>query len=607
MPSASHATEEEQTAGRKSLAPLTQLLPYAARYWWMILIALFMLTAAAGATLGIPLAARRMIDTGFSSETRDQVAGAFGSLLWLMGGLAVFSAGRFFCVSWLGERVVADLRKTVFNHLTDLSPSFFDTAKTGEILSRLTTDTTVIQGVVGVNASIALRNAFMVFGGIVMMFLTNATWTLVFLITGPGVILPLMLFGRRVRRLARASQDRIADTSALAGESIQSMATVQAFVQEQAERSRFSRAVEAAFKTAERRIIVRAAMTAVAIFAASGAVVGALWLGAEQVMSGSQSAGNLVQFVFYAVLTSGSIGALGEVWGELQRASGSTERLMELLDLESDIQDPAQPLEIAANAALEIEFDGVSFAYPTRAEESTLSDISFKIQPGQTIALVGPSGAGKSTVLRLLMRFYDPVGGQVKLAGQAINQLTLRDLRSKISLVSQDPVVFSGTITENIAYGRSGANEDDIRAAARAANADGFISQLPNGYDTLLGERGITLSGGQRQRIALARAFLKDAPILLLDEPTSALDSASEAEVQEALASLQQGRTCLIIAHRLSTIRDADRILVFNEGGLVGDGTHQELVTRGGLYADLARLQVLDNHQPAQSVANREG
>jgi ATP-binding cassette subfamily B protein len=578
----------------RTLRPLLGLLPFVARYKAMLAVAALALILAAASTLSVPWGFRLVTDAinpGHAGRLRE----SFLAVLGCVAAMAVFSALRFYCVSWLGERIVADLRKAVFDHITTLSPAFFELTKTGEVLSRLTTDTTVIQGVIGWNVSIALRSALIVVGGIVLLLIINLKLTLMFFVLGPALIVPILLTGRRVRKLSRSSQDRIADASAAAGELIEAMPTVQAYNQETHERSRFAQAVERAFAVAKSRILVRSLLTAAAVILLFGGGVGVLWLGAQDVLTGRTSSGALVQFILYAVVVGGSAAGLAEVWGELQRASGSAERLFELLAVEPQITAPPKPLPLPPTS--DIAFEHVTFRYPTRPEASALVDFTFRARRGETVAFVGPSGAGKSTIFKLLLRFYDPGEGAVKLGGTDLRSLDPKSLRSRLALVSQDPVIFSGTIAENIGYGRAGASEAEIEQAAHAANAHDFIARLPKGYQSLLGERGVTLSGGERQRIALARAFLRDAPILLLDEPTSSLDSIAEREIEEALGRLASGRTCLIIAHRLATVRRADRILVLEGGRLAGEGSHAELMTQSGLYAKLARLQLMDDER----------
>ena len=578
----------------KSLRPLLGLLPFVLNYKRMLLIAAFALVFAAASSLSVPWGFRLVTDA-INLQHAGQLARAFLTILGCVAAMAVFSALRFYCVSWLGERVVADLRKAVFDHVTTLSPAFFELTRTGEVLSRLTTDTTVIQGVIGWNVSIALRSVLTVIGGIALLLVINLKLTLMFFVLGPALIVPIMLTGRRVRKLSRSSQDSIADASATAGELLEAMPTVQAYNQEAHERGRFAQSVERAFLVAKARILTRSFLTMAAIILLFGGGMGVFWIGAQDVLAGHTTAGALVQFILYAAFVGGSAAGLAEVWGELQRASGSAERLFELLAVKPEIAAPPIPAPLPASS--ELAFDHVRFVYPTRPDASALMDLSFCVQPGETVAFVGPSGAGKSTIFRLLLRFYDPADGAITLGGTDVRALDPAALRSRIALVSQDPVILSGTVAENIGYGRAGASEAEIEAAARAANAHDFITALPQGYQSTLGERGLTLSGGERQRIALARAFLRDAPILLLDEPTSSLDSLAEAQIEEALGRLSRGRTCLIIAHRLSTVRRADRILVLEGGQLAGEGTHGQLMTQSGLYAKLARLQLLDDER----------
>lgn len=583
-------TPRDAASRPRTLRPLARLVPFVARHPRVLAVAAFALVVAAGFSLALPAGFRLVVD-GFSRQGFEHIGRAFALLLACVAGMAVFSALRFYCVSWLGERVVADLRKAVFDHITTLSPAFFELTRTGEVLSRLTTDTTVIQGVIGWNVSIALRSALTVVGGIALLLVTNLKLTLMFFVLGPALVAPLMLTGRRLRRLSRQSQDRVADASATAGELIEAMPTVQAYGQEAHERARFAAAAERAFDAARARIFTRSLLIVGFILLVFGGGIGVFWFGVQDVLAGRTTPGALVQFILYAAFVGGSAAGLSEVWGELQRASGSAERLFELLSVVPEIRAPAAPAPLPKSSA--VAFENVTFRYPTRPEASALHDVSFRVDPGETVAFVGPSGAGKSTIFRLLLRFYDPQGGALTIGGTDLRALDPQGLRTRFALVSQDPVIFSGTIADNIAYGRAGAGEREIEEAARAANAHGFISRIAGGYRAMLGERGVTLSGGERQRIALARAFLRNAPILLLDEPTSALDSLAEAEIEEALARLSKGRTCLIIAHRLATVRRADRILVLEGGRIAAEGTHADLVTGGGLYAKLARLQLM--------------
>lgn len=575
----------------RNIGALRQLFPYLLRNPWQLLGAGVFLLAATGATLAVPLAARGVTDYGFSAENVEIINKYFIAMLGVAAALGITSAMRFFFVSWLGERVVADLRRDVYNHVINLSPSFFEVTRTGEVLSRLTTDTTLIQTVVGSSASIALRNFLMMLGASGALIITSAQLSGMVLLSLPVILIPLIILGRYLRGLSRKAQDRIADTSAHAGESLNAIQTVQAFTHEEIDVSRFTAVVERAFKTAIARIAVRSLLTAVAFFAIFGAIVAVLWVGSHQVISGGMSAGELIQFVIYSVLAASSFASLTEVWGDLQRAAGATERLVELMHIEPDIAAPAYPQLLPEKPEGAITFDSVSFRYPTRPDAQALDDFSLTVKPGESVALVGPSGAGKTTVFQLLMRFYDPQSGEVRFDGTPIREVDPQELRRRIAVVAQDPVIFAGSIRENIAYGRPAASDEEIVEAAKSAAAHEFISKLPNGYETPVGERGMTLSGGQRQRIAMARAILRDAPVLLLDEATSALDAENERLVQEALERVMVGRTTIIIAHRLATVQRADRIVVMDEGRVVADGKHDTLVREDGLYARLARLQ----------------
>ena len=575
----------------RSLQPLRALIPFIGQYPGRVIAAFFALLAATAATLTMPIAVRFMIDNGFSTDDANSIDRYFLAMLVVAIVLGLASAMRFYFVSWIGERVTADLRAAVYNHITTLSPAFFEVTRTGEVLSRLTADVTLIKTVVGSSASIALRNLFMFVGSAMMLVYTSASLAGLAALTLPAVIVPVIVFGRMVRRLARASQDRIADTASHATETISAMQTVQSFTHENEDRRIFSNAVEGSFDTAKLRILARAGMTAIAIVLIFAGVTGILWLGAQYVLDGTMSGGTLGQFILYAVLCATSIGALSEVWGEVQLAAGATERLVEILQVEPVILPPANPKPLPQPSQGHIAFDNVTFQYPTRPEISALSGFSLAVTPGETVALVGASGAGKSTVFQLLSRFYDPQDGRISIDGVALPDMTPQTVRGALAIVPQETVVFAKTVMENIRFGRPEASEAEVITAAKAAQADEFIARLPQGYATELGERGATLSGGQRQRIAIARAILRDAPVLLLDEATSALDAQSETLVQKALGNLMEGRTTLVIAHRLATILKADRIIVMEGGKVTAQGKHHELLAQDGLYARLADLQ----------------
>jgi ATP-binding cassette, subfamily B, bacterial len=584
------------------LSALTPLIPYALAYKGRIAAALAALTAASAATLVVPLAVRRVVDFGFSEEGRHLIDAYFGVLILVVAVLAISSALRFYLVVTLGERVVADLRSGVFAHLTSLDPAFFDQTRSGEIVSRLTADTAQVKSAFGVTISIALRNAFLFFGAIVLMIVTSPKLSALVLLAIPVIVLPLVFSGRAVRRRSRAAQDRLADASAYAAEAVGAVRTMQAFGMERVTAGRFAQAAEEAFEAARLSTTMRAWLTGTAIFLVSASVVGVLWYGAQDVLAGTMSGGRLSQFVLYAVFAASSLGQLSEVYGELSQAAGAAERLAEILASRPEVKAPAAPKPLPEPPLGTVAFEEVRFAYPTRAEQAALHGLTFRIAPGERVALVGPSGAGKSTVLQLLLRFYDPQGGTIRVDGVPITEVDPHALRGRMALVPQEPTIFATSILDNIRYGRPGASEDEVRRAASLASADGFIRALPQGYGTVVGERGVTLSGGQRQRIAIARAILKDAPLLLLDEATSALDAESERKVQGALDRLMEGRTTLVIAHRLATIRSADRILVMDEGAIVEEGTHEALLARSGLYARLARLQFTDPDGKAQAA-----
>ncbi|NZD64484.1 ATP-binding cassette domain-containing protein [Rhizobium sp. WYCCWR 11290] len=576
---------------KRSLRSLGRLTPYLMRYRGLVAGALISLALAAITSLALPLAVRRMIDHGFTQSDGRFINSYFAMLMVMAIVLAVASALRYYFVITIGERIVADLRRDVFSHVTRLSPSFFDVNQSGEIVSRLTADTTQIKSAVGATASVALRNFILCIGAMGMMIVTSPKLSSLVIGAIPLIVFPLVAFGRSVRKRSRAAQDTLADASAFANETIAATRTVQAFNGEDAAATRYGTAVESAYEAARAAIRSRALLTGIAITLIFGSVVAVLWVGAHSVLAGTLSAGTLGQFLLYAVISAGSLGALSEVWGELSQAAGAADRLTELLDEVSPIAAPASPEPLPSPSRGRVEFSGVHFAYPSRPGKSALHGLSFAVTPGETVAIVGPSGAGKSTVFSLLLRFYDPQQGSVKIDGVDAQLTTPDELRQRIAIVPQDVTIFAASIHDNIAFGRPGASRDEVRAAALAAQADEFIARLDQGYETEVGERGITLSGGQRQRIAIARAILKNAPVLLLDEATSALDAESETLVQKALDGLVDGRTTLVIAHRLATVLKADRILVMDQGRVVEEGTHQSLIRHGGIYARLARLQ----------------
>ncbi len=559
----------------------------------MVGAALVALVASALTMLTLPMAVRRMIDAGFTGADGVLVNQYFGALIALGLVLAIASASRFYAVNWLGERVISDLRADVFSHLLRLGPSFHETMRTGDLISRLTADTTQLKSASGSSLSQALRNTIMFLGALGMMIITSPQLTFLVLITLAGVVLPLLGFGRLVRAKSRGAQDTLADASAYAAEALGAIKTVQANTAEARTGRLFAAAVERSFEAARSRLAARATLTAAAIFLIVACIVGVLWFGATRVVAGEMTGGRLGQFILYAIFAGAALAELSEVWGELSQAAGAAERIMELRAVAPDIVAPAQPLALPEPPIGSIAFDAVTFAYPTRPDISALNGVSFQVRKGETVALVGPSGAGKSTVLGLLERFYDPTSGHVLIDGVPIDQADPVVVRGRIALVPQDVAIFGDTVAANIRFGRADASDTQVREAARLARADVFIAGLPQGYETRLGERGVTLSGGQRQRIALARAILQDAPILLLDEATSALDAESEAAVQEALEGVMEGRTTLVIAHRLATVQKADRILVLDQGQIVEEGTHAALLARGGLYARLAELQLL--------------
>jgi ATP-binding cassette, subfamily B, bacterial len=589
--------DKKNTGEARPKAPLSSLrplIPFAAVYRGRILAAFLSLLAASGATLVVPIALRRVIDHGFSPEGQGVIDTYFAALIGVVAVLALSSGARYYTVVTLGERVVADLRTAVFRRLTQLDPAFFDRSLSGEIISRLTADATQVKAVFGVSISILLRNAFLFSGAVVMVVITSPKLSILVLAAIPLIVFPLILSGRGVRRRSRAAQDRLADASAYAAEAVNAIRTMQAFGMGRATASRFADAAENAYGAARDSIQARALLTGVAIFLISASVVGVMWYGAQGVLAGTMTAGQLSQFVLYAVFGASALGQLSEVYGELAQAAGAAERLGEILAAEPAIRIPADPLALPLPSQGAVAFEAVRFLYPTRPDHPSLDGISFTIAPGERVALVGPSGAGKTTVLQLLLRFYDPQSGTIRVDDVDIARVDPDALRERLALVPQDPTVFSGSVLENIRYGRPEATEAQVQRAAELAHADGFIRALPQGYATQVGERGVTLSGGQRQRVAIARAILKDAPILLLDEATSALDAESERAVQTALDTLMRGRTTLVIAHRLATIRKADRILVLDGGRIVESGTHESLLAQGALYAQLAALQFTD-------------
>ncbi|WP_442581075.1 ABC transporter transmembrane domain-containing protein [Mesorhizobium sp. ASY16-5R] len=579
---------------RRSLKPLRRLLPYVLRYRVLAIGAAISLVVAAATTLTLPLAVRRMIDHGFSSADSTFIANYFSMIVVLAAVLAAASAARYYFVITLGERVVADFRRDVFSHVTTLSPGFFDTVQSGEIVSRLTADTTQIKSAVGATASLALRNAILGIGAVGMMIVTSPKLSGLVIVAIPVIVLPLVAFGRSVRRKSRLAQDTLAEASAYASEQIGAIRTLQAFTNERLVTGRFAGAVEAAFQAARSSVLARSLLTFFAIFTIFASVVAVLWFGSRDVLAGNISPGTLGQFLLYSVFAAGALGALSEVWGELSQAAGAAERLTELLAETPAVASPVNPVPLPAKPVGSVEFRDVSFSYPSRPDLPALHGMSFFVKPGERIALVGPSGAGKSTIFSLILRFYDPQSGTVLVDGVDIATADPAELRARIAIVPQDVTVFAATAAENIGFGRPGARLPEIEAAARDAVADEFIRKLPGGYDAEVGERGVTLSGGQRQRIAIARAILRDAPILLLDEATSALDAESESAVQTALERLMLGRTTIVIAHRLATVLKADRILVMDDGRIVEEGTHDSLVAKGGLYARLAELQFAD-------------
>jgi ATP-binding cassette subfamily B protein len=594
----------EQRPTSRNLRVLTHLLAFLRPYRAVLIAAAVALLIAAGAVLGFGVVLQRVVDQGLASGSDAALNQALALFLTVVTIMSASVAARVYLVTWIGERVVADIRKAVFAQVLKLEPAFFEVTRTGEVISRLTTDTSLLQVVVGSTLAIAVRNALLITGGIVMLAVTSPKLAALVLLGVPVVVIPLWLLGHRVRKLSRASQDRIADIGAYVDEALYGIRTVQAFCHELVDRERYSRQVEAAFDAATRRTRTSALLSALVMLLTFSAISIVLWVGGHDVLAGRLTGGELSAFVFYAVLVAGSVGALSEVVGDLLRAAGATERLLELLNTEPRVCAPPDPAALPQPARGLVELRNVTFRYPSRPDTEALRAVSLTLQPGEKVALVGPSGAGKTTVLQLLLRFYDPDEGTIRFDGVDIRATDPRELRRRMALVPQDPVIFGADAWENIRYGHEGVTDDDVRRAADAAHATGFLDQLPQGFATFLGERGLRLSGGQRQRIAIARAILRNPALLLLDEATSALDAESERLVQAALERLMHGRTTLIIAHRLATVRKVDRILVMDQGRIVAAGRHDELVAQHGLYARLAALQLRDTPQPQEQVAH---
>ncbi len=575
----------------KSLRPLMLLRPYILNHSAMLVLAGLALVVSAIAMLAVPMAARRMVDYGFADRVGTFINQYFLMLIFIGLIISCASSARFFLVNWLGERVVSDVRADVFRHLAVLGPAFYDRSHSGEIMSRLTADTTLIKSASGSTISQAVRNLIMLVGALTMMFITSPWLSVLALVAIPLIMVPFLIAGRAVRRLSRRAQDTLAESSAYAAENLAAVRTMQAFTYERAVAERYATAVQRSFEAVVDRLKSRALLTGLTIFLVVASIVGVLWAGAAQVIAGGMTGGRLLQFILYAMFAGGAVAELAQVWGEVSQAAGATERLAELLAVVPQVRSPERPVALPQPARGELAFEDVSFAYPSRPEAAALSHVSFKVKPGETVALVGPSGAGKSSVLNLILRFYDPQSGCVRLDGVNLAEASLDEVRGRMALVPQEIALFADTVVENIRYGAPAATIDDVKRAAEAAQADGFIKALPKGYDTLLGERGVTLSGGQRQRIAIARAILRNAPVLLLDEATSALDAESEGLVQKALEGVMRNRTTVVIAHRLATIQRADRILVLDKGHIVEEGTHQSLLKAGGVYARLAEMQ----------------
>ena len=580
-------------AKSRKVGALRGLQPFIAPYYGMVILAGLALTITASVSLILPMAVRRVVD-GFGVERAALLDQYFAAAIAIALVLAAGTGVRYYFVTRLGERVVADIRKALFDRVMGMSPAYFENIMTGEVLSRITTDTTLILSVIGSSVSVALRNVLMLVGGLVLLMLTSAKLTLLVMLIVPAVVGPIVLLGRRVRASSKENQDWIAQSSGKASEALGAVQTVQAFTHEAITRADFAAVTEKSFDSARRRIGVRSVMTFIVIFLAFAGVVGVLWIGAHDVRTGVMTPGQLIQFLIYAVMLAGSVGALSEIWGELQRAAGATERLVEMLNAEDPVRDPAKAATLTKPVQGQVQFDHVSFHYPSRPDAPALFDFTLSVAPGETVALVGPSGAGKSTIFQVLMRFFDPQSGRILIDGIDLRAMRREEFRAVMAQVPQDPVIFAASARDNIRFGRPDASDADVEAAARAAAAHDFIVALPDGYDSYLGERGVMVSGGQKQRIAIARAILRDARILLLDEATSALDAESERAVQQAVGRLAEGRTVLVVAHRLATVKRANRIVVLDQGRIAAIGTHDSLVAEDGLYARLARLQFTD-------------